>query len=564
MRASSLRARLIRPVVGAAMLLIAVPAVSALALDAGTDPGGEPSTGLGIDPMFITGNPTCSGPGSPAGISLGYANGFKPQNPPPGSGDFNSGELTVNFPGDPDNQLDLEIVGKFLDWESTLGIDAVIVKGGPNADAFVYQTNLGEGTEAFADTGLHAPVDAKNPNTTTDDDYFDISHVEFCYDYEVEVEKTADTSYTRTWTWTIEKSADQTDLLLAEGQQLTVNYEVTVDATFLDSDFAVSGDIDITNPDPNNDATIVSVDDVLTPGDMAATVDCGIDVTFPHTLASGETLECTYSKSVADTSVELNTATVTTSGAVGGGSDTADVIWGDPTDLVDECIEVSDTNDTGGVLPDTVCATVDDLPVTFKYSLDFGANPNADVVLECGENSHPNTASFVTTNDDNDTGATGESTWTVDAEVACEDGCTLTQGYWKTHSHNGPAPEDDAWFALGDVDNDGTSEGADEPFFLSGKTYYQVLWTPPAGNVYYVLAHQYIAAQLNILNGADVPVGVQTAFDSATALFETYTPAQVAAAKGPTGNTLRSMFTSAAMILDDYNNGLTGPGHCTE
>jgi hypothetical protein len=553
MRASSLRARLLRSLIGASLLLVGLPAASALALDASTDPGGDPSTTLSIDPEFITGNPTCSGPGSPAGISLGYANGFKPQ--AEGGGDFKTGQLTVNFPGDPDNELELDSDGTLLDWTSTLGIDAVIVKGGPNADAFVYQTPAGVGTEAFADTDLHAPVNPANNR------YFDISHVEFCYDYEVKVEKTADTSYTRTWTWTIEKSADQTDLLLSDGQLFTVDYEVTVDATFVDSDFAVSGDIDITNPDPNNDATIESVDDVLTPGDIAATVDCGLGVTFPHTLPSGETLTCTYSQSVSDTSVDTNTATVTTSGPVGGGSDTADVIWGDPTTLVDECIDVSDTNvgDLG-----MVCATVDTLPVTFMYSLDFGKHPDADVVLECGENSHMNTASFVTTDDDDDTGATGESSWTVDAEVACEDGCTLTQGYWKTHSHHGPAPEDDAWFALDDVDGDGESDGADEDFYLSGKTYYEVLWTPPAGNVYYILAHQYIAAQLNILNGADVPAAVQSAFDAATTLFGTYTPAQVAAAKGPTGNTLRSMFTSAAMTLDDYNNGVTGPGHCSE
>ena len=39
-----------------------------------------------------------------------------------------------------------------------------------------------------------------------------------------------------------------------------------------------------------------------------------------------------------------------------------------------------------------------------------------------------------------DTGATGESSWTVNVNVACSQGCTLTQGYWKTHSRKGPAP----------------------------------------------------------------------------------------------------------------------------
>ena len=61
-------------------------------------------------------------------------------------------------------------------------------------------------------------------------------------------------------------------------------------------------------------------------------------------------------------------------------------------------------------------------------------------------------------------------------------GCTLTSGYWKTHSEFGPAPYNDTWAQL--------PNGASTTFFLSGKTYYQVLWTPAfMGNSYYILAH---------------------------------------------------------------------------
>ena len=114
-------------------------------------------------------------------------------------------------------------------------------------------------------------------------------------------------------------------------------------------------------------------------------------------------------------------------------------------------------------------------------------------------------------------------TITIDLDEPCEfreDG-TLTPGYWKTHSAEGPAPFDDTWNAL--------ANGEDTPFFGSGKTYYQALWTAPSGNAYYILAHAYIAAQLNILNGASVPANVQTAFNTATALFVPHTPAQIAA-----------------------------------
>lgn len=132
-------------------------------------------------------------------------------------------------------------------------------------------------------------------------------------------------------------------------------------------------------------------------------------------------------------------------------------------------------------------------------------------------------------------------------------GCTLTQGYWKTHSEFGPAPYDATWALLtGGL-------GASTTFFLSGQTWYEVFGTPPAGNAYYNLAHQYMAAVLNGLAGASTSA-VTTALASATTLFNTYTPAQIAAlAKN---SSLRAEFISLAGTLGAYNEGLTGPGHC--
>ncbi|MGD2080332.1 MAG: hypothetical protein PVJ36_04275 [Nitrospirota bacterium] len=124
-----------------------------------------------------------------------------------------------------------------------------------------------------------------------------------------------------------------------------------------------------------------------------------------------------------------------------------------------------------------------------------------------------------------------------------ESQCTLTPGYWKNH--------EDTWIGI----------DTSTPFFLSGQSYYEVLWTAPRGNVYYILAHQYIAAELNFLNGAD-PSSIQTAFDEATQLFNTYTPEVIAAAKGKVGQALRDDFTTLASILDNYNSGLAGPGSC--
>jgi hypothetical protein len=132
------------------------------------------------------------------------------------------------------------------------------------------------------------------------------------------------------------------------------------------------------------------------------------------------------------------------------------------------------------------------------------------------------------------------------------EGCSLTPGYWMTHSEYGPAPYDPTWAELPD--------GADTPFFLSGKSYLQVLHTPPAGgHAYYILAFQYIAAELNRFAGADL-AAVQAAFDGATAIFETYTPDQVKNFSRP----MRAQLIEWADLLDEYNNGLIGPGHCDD
>ncbi len=357
--------------------------------------------------------------------------------------------------------------------------------------------------------------------------------------YELTVTKDADTALTRTWTWSIEKTADQTDLILSEGQLFEVNYEVEVDATSIDSAWAVSGEIEVYNPAPI-DAVLTSVSDVVSP-DIAGVVDCG--VTFPYTLVAGGTLTCDYSATLPDASTRLNTASATISNGTSFAG-TANVDFSTATvNEVDECIDVTDTN--LGVLG-TVCAG--DALQTFTYSLWFGAHPDADVVLECGDNTPTNTASFVA----NDSGATGSDMWAVNAEVTCATGCTLTQGYWKTHSLHGPAPYDDAWLNLGPA-------GADTLFFKSNMTWYQVFWTPPAGRAYINLAHQYMAAKLNILNGASTTPEVDLAILAAEALFNAQAVGDITLDKAESKAALKH-----AATLDKYNNGLIGPGHCSE
>lgn len=372
------------------------------------------------------------------------------------------------------------------------------------------------------------------------------------------VEKTAVATYDRKWDWTIDKSSDQTSLLLADGESFTVNYQVEVGATSQVVNAMVNGTITITNPEGNPSATVTGVSDLLS-NDGAATVDCSPEA-LPKVLAAGESLVCTYSKNTSGATDQTNTATVTTSGPVPGNSDQAAVDFGDnPTSEIDECIDVSDNNVNGGSLG-TVCA--DDVDKTFNYSVTFGpqGGQGVDVPVTCGEIDHPNVASFVTTDDANDTDAAGQDNWSVHVNVNCPTGCTLTQGYWKTHneSFGGGAPADDNWLNIGDWDND-LSEEAENEDLIPGYSWFDVFATPPkGGNVWYQLAHQWMAAYLNMLNGADTPPAVDTALTNGLTWLQTHSP--LAKIKGKDATDAHGWATT----LGSYNEGLIGPGHCDE
>lgn len=180
---------------------------------------------------------------------------------------------------------------------------------------------------------------------------------------------------------------------------------------------------------------------------------------------------------------------------------------------------------------------------TFRYTRDITAH-------ECGEFDVHNTATIF-----NDVEIDSSSV-TVHVTVPCDHGCTLTQGYWKTHADPSTKKFDTTWNLLpGGL-------GPNTTFFLSGQTWIQVFNTSPSGNAYYQLAHQYMAAVLNMLNGASSTPAVDAAITSATTLFNTYTPAQIGALKG--NDPVRQQFISLAGTLGSYNEGAIGPGHCDE
>ena len=152
-------------------------------------------------------------------------------------------------------------------------------------------------------------------------------------------------------------------------------------------------------------------------------------------------------------------------------------------------------------------------------------------------------------------------------------GCVNTWGYWKNHSIYGAHP-DPGWDAIGE-DTQFFGNWEDPPANTDNLTWYEILLIPPKkSNVYLILAHQYVAAWLNIEKGAN-PAILGTAIADAEALldyysnsnpsFATYPPAIPKGADEFTADD-RSWAEEVASQLDEFNSGMLpgGPPPCDE
>src|ERR1051325_3969047 len=124
-------------------------------------------------------------------------------------------------------------------------------------------------------------------------------------------------------------------------------------------------------------------------------------------------------------------------------------------------------------------------------------------------------------------------------------GCTLTQGGYKNHFNslvlNLPTPN----LLLGSV-----------PY--TNLQINSILQNNAVkGNGLLSLAHQLITAKLNIRYGASAPLAVEAAIVAADALIG-------GLVFPPVGSRYLAPASTSVLtgILDDFNNGLTGPGHC--
>ena len=117
--------------------------------------------------------------------------------------------------------------------------------------------------------------------------------------------------------------------------------------------------------------------------------------------------------------------------------------------------------------------------------------------------------------------------------------CTYTQGYWKNHTGEWPATS----IKLGSVN-------------YTSSQLLSIFNRSVGGNGLVALAHQLIAAKLNLARGADASA-VASFISSADALIGVRIVPPVGS-----GSLSPGFVSSLTQALDDYNNGLFGPGHC--
>jgi hypothetical protein len=172
-------------------------------------------------------------------------------------------------------------------------------------------------------------------------------------------------------------------------------------------------------------------------------------------------------------------------------------------------IEIGDLNDESGVAGTRAELESGSRFFYAAFANDPNGNPDSDLSLTVS-------------------GTTTEST-----------NCTYTQGYWKNHPNAWPVTS----LMLGSV-------------LYTKAELLTILGTPVGGNGLISLAHQLIAAKLNIAQGAD-PSAAAAAIAAADLLIGGLVVPTIGSGYLDPADT-----SALTQTLDDYNNGVIGPGHC--
>lgn len=349
--------------------------------------------------------------------------------------------------------------------------------------------------------------------------------------------------------WTINKEARPASADLSMGESITFDFQITLGQAFSYEEFYLYGSVYVYNPMPvERNFTI----NTILGGSLSAPMRCfNSSGAETFSVRPESTTECYFdlhNLTGRDFDGEEAVATVTTTDNPPGVSSTVSAT----VDWVDEPYISYPIIETVTVIDDAQEPFVDAIwyngtngitfsnPQTYTCSSDPAAYQNGQYTV-----SFTNTA-YIETLPMSDT-----VTVTVNCFSEAVEYCTYESGYWANHGQSGPAPYDDAWQNIG-------SAGENTIFFHSGQSYYDVLSTPPRGNPYYILARQYIAAKLNVLNGVVAPQDAVFAIAFGDEIFYTYGPDDVLPSHIP------DLMREFAATLEAFNSGLIGPGACSE
>jgi hypothetical protein len=370
----------------------------------------------------------------------------------------------------------------------------------------------------------------------------------------IEASKTAEGFWTRiiTYDWSLTKSVSPDSLTLARGESGEVTYTITATREKVGEheSAGVRGTICVTNTGEvaTEGLAITDVVEYKKPPAVrrfTPFLTVTVDVSEKPVLGPGES-HC-YAYEIPFTpipnAIYRNVAyvTITNHGGYPGQpfgpapkSDSFRLPDSPTVVKVDESASVSDEERCPAGF---TCAPSETGPWTFHDSGSVSFHKTITNVSVCDATAELHNVATLTEGDTHET-RTAEAVVHLTAPP-CPVGCVLTQGFWKTHP--------DAWPA-------GYSPSA--TFFLSGKTWLDVLWTAPGGDAYYILAHQYIAAVLNVANGATPPAEVSTVINAATTWFETNGPGV-----SPSSD-VGQMLIGWAEVLADFNEGMMDVPHC--
>lgn len=370
-----------------------------------------------------------------------------------------------------------------------------------------------------------------------------------------------------TYDWTISKTVNPTSLEIKRGECGTVTYTIAVTRSLVSEQdvYGVSGQICVTNAGDVTTENLKLVDQVeyKTGAGQFQPLPGATWTYYPAQLGPGET-GC-YDYNIPFTPVAgaiyRNSVKVTItnhSGHLGeewGPEPKADFsLPGEPTIIqTDEGARVIDQQVCP---PGFTCTPSDPGPWSFSDSGSISFTKQVCNVSATCDTYYYLTNTVTLTEDD--TLQTRTSSASVEIYTGpCAGGCTLTIGFWKTHAgFTGKNPDRvtpllPQWL--------GTAGGAKSVQVTTASQAVTILSMElgvPSNGITKLYA-QLLAAKLNIANGADGSAVAGT-IAAADAFLATYDYTAWASLSKAQQKTVLGWMT----MLDAYNNGYIGPGHC--